>query len=83
MVVGGQERGRQGGGWNEMSLSLSWIGSGLLSYAYQDHRRRRHPKSAVAYYLFELRVHGEYEMCWRDWRVGSRCVESEGADACR
>lgn len=65
-VVGGQERERQGGGWNEKSLSLKWIGSGPLSCAYQDHRQRRHPKLAVVYYSFELRVRGEYEKCWRD-----------------
>lgn len=83
MVVGARERGRQGDDWNEKSLSLNWTGSGLLSCAYQDHRQRRHPRSAVVYYSFELRVRGEYEKCWRGWRVGSRCVESSGADACR
>lgn len=83
MVVEGQERERQGGGWNEKSLSSSWIGSGLLSGAYQDHRQQRRLKSAVAYYSSELRVRGGYEKCWRGWRVGSRCVESWGADACR
>ena len=44
MVVGGQEKGRRGGGSNEKSLSLSWIGSDLLSCAYQVHRQRRHRK---------------------------------------
>lgn len=76
MVVGDQERERQVGGWNEKSLSLSWTDSGLLSCAYQGHRLRRHPKLAAAYCSFELRVRGGYEKCWRDWRVGSRCVES-------
>lgn len=75
-VVGGQERGRQGGGWNEKSLSLNWVGSGPLSCAYRDHRQQRHPKLAVAYCSFELQVRGEYEKYWRDWRVGSQCVES-------
>ena len=75
-VVGCQERGRQGGGWNEKSLSLNWIGSGPLSCAYQGHRQRRHPILAVAYYSFELQVRGGYETCWRDWKFGSRCVES-------
>lgn len=76
MVVGDQERGRQGGGWNEKNWNWSLIGNGLLSCAYQDHRQRRHPKLAVAYCSFELRVRGEYEKYWRDWRVGSRYVES-------
>ena len=76
MVVGDQEKGRQGAGWNEKSLSLSSIGSDLLSCAYQDHRRRRHPKLAVTYYSFELQVRGVCEKCWRDWRADSRCVES-------
>lgn len=71
MVVGGQERGRQGDGWNEKSLNLSWTGSGLLSCAFRAHRQRKHPKSVVVYYSFGLRVHGEYEKCWRGLKVGS------------
>ena len=76
MVVEGQERGRQGGDLNEKSSSSSWTGSGLLSCAYQAHHQQRHPKSAVTYCSFGLRVRDECETCWRDWRVDSRCVES-------
>lgn len=76
MVAEGQERGRQGDDWNEKSLSSNWIGSGLPSCAYQDRHQRRHPKSAVVYYSFGWRGCGEYEKCWRDWRVDSQCVES-------
>lgn len=83
MVAGGQERGKQGDGWNEKNLSLSWTGSGLLSCAFQDHRQRRHPKLVVVGCSFALRVRGEYEKCWRGWKVGSRCVESLDADVYR
>ncbi len=75
-VAGGQERGRQGDGWNEKSWNWSWIGNGHLSYAYQNYPQRRHPKWAVVYYSFGLRVRGEYETYWRDWKVDSQCVES-------